>query len=62
MNACVPGLALIERPGATRKWAVMLTDINSPFARYGRMVQNKLCWDANNAEGLSKQREVGPDW
>ena len=26
------------------------------------MVRNKLCWDANSAEGLSKQRKVGLDW
>ena len=26
------------------------------------MVWNKLCWDANNAVGLSKQRKVGVDW
>ena len=29
---------------------------NRPFARSGHMVWNKLCWDANNAMGLSKQR------
>ena len=26
------------------------------------MVRNKLCWNANNAVGLSKQRKVGLDW
>ena len=29
---------------------------NRSFARSGRMVQNKLCWDANNTRGLPKQR------
>ena len=33
-----------------------------PFARSGHMVRNKLCWDANNAMELSKQRKVGMDW
>ena len=28
---------------------------NRPFARSGHMMQNKLCWDGNNAIGLSKQ-------
>ena len=27
-----------------------------PFARPGHMVRNKLCWGANNAVGLPKQR------
>ena len=27
-----------------------------PFARSGHMVWNKLCWDANNAVGLPKQK------
>ena len=35
---------------------------NRPFAGSGHMVQNKLHWNANNAVGLSKQREVGLDW
>ena len=35
---------------------------NRPFARSGHMVRNKLCWDANNAVGLSKQSKVGLDW
>ena len=30
---------------------------NRPFAWSGQMVQNKLCWDANNALGLPKQRK-----
>ena len=29
---------------------------NGPLARTGHMVRNKLCWGANNAVGLSKQR------
>ena len=29
---------------------------NRPFARSGQMVMNKLCWDANNAVKLPKQR------
>ena len=29
---------------------------NRAFARSGHVVRNKLCWDANNAVGLSKQR------
>ena len=29
---------------------------NRPFAGSGHMVRNKLHWDANNAVGLSKQR------
>ena len=29
---------------------------NSPFARSGHMVRNKLCWDANYAVRPSKQR------
>ena len=32
------------------------TVTNRPFARCGHMIRNKLCWDANNAVGLSKQR------
>ena len=32
------------------------------FARYSHMVRNKLCWDANNAVELPKQRKVGLDW
>ena len=28
------------------------------FALSGHMVRNKLCWDANNAVGFSKQRKV----
>ena len=35
---------------------------NRPFVRPDHMVRNKLCWDANNAVGLSKQRKVGLDW
>ena len=35
---------------------------NRPFAGSGHMVRNKLHWDANDAEGLSKQRKVGMDW
>ena len=30
--------------------------VNKPFARSGHMVQNKLCWNANNAVGLPKQQ------
>ena len=37
-------------------------DTERPFALSGHMVRNKLCWDANNAVGLSKQRKVGLDW
>ena len=29
---------------------------NRPFARSGRMVRNKLCWEANNAVGPSPAR------
>ena len=29
------------------------------FARSGHVVRNKLCWDANNAVGLSKQKKSG---
>ena len=29
---------------------------NRPFASSGQMVRNKLCWDANNAVKLPKQR------
>ena len=29
---------------------------NRPFAEIGHMVQNKLCWDANNTVGHPKQR------
>ena len=32
------------------------------FAGSGHMVRNKLCWDANNAVGLSKKWQVGMDW
>ena len=35
---------------------------NRPFAGSGHMVRNKLCWDANDAVGLPKQRKVGLDW
>ena len=35
---------------------------NRPFAGSGHMVRNKLCLDANNTVGLSKQRKVGLDW
>ena len=35
---------------------------NRSFARSGHMVRNKLCWNANNAVGLPKQRKVGLDW
>ena len=31
---------------------------NRPFAWSGHMVSNKLCWDANNAVGLPKQRTL----
>ena len=37
-------------------------DTDSPFAWSGHMVRNKLCWDANNAVGLPKQRKAGLDW
>ena len=40
----------------------MHTFSNRPFARSGHMVRNKLCWEANNAVGLPKQRKVGLDW
>ena len=33
---------------------------NKPFAGSGHMVRNKLCWDANNVVGLSKQRNSHP--
>ena len=36
--------------------------VNKPFARSGHMVRNKLCCDANDTVGLSKQRKVGLDW
>ena len=36
--------------------------INRPFAGSGHMVRNKLHWDANDAVGLPKQRNVGLDW
>ena len=32
------------------------------FAGSGHVVQNKLCWDANNVVGLPNQRKVGLDW
>ena len=35
---------------------------NWGFARSGHVVWNKLCWDANNTVGLSKQRKVGLAW
>ena len=35
---------------------------NRPFAWSGHVVRIKLCSDANNAVGLSKQRKVGLDW
>ena len=35
---------------------------NRPFAGSGHMVRNKLHWDANDAVGLTKQREAGLDW
>ena len=35
---------------------------NRPFARSGHVVRNKLCWGANNAVGLTKERNVGLDW
>ena len=35
---------------------------NRPFVQSGHMVRIKLCWDANDAVGLSKQRKVGQDW
>ena len=38
------------------------TWLNRSFTRSGHMVRNKLCWDANNAAELSKQRKVGLDW
>ena len=34
---------------------------NRALARSGHMVRNKLCWDANNAVGLSKQRKIELD-
>ena len=34
---------------------------NRPFAGSGHMVRNKLHWDANDAVGLPKQRNVGLD-
>ena len=33
---------------------------NTPFARSGHMVRNKLCWNANNAVELPKQRNSYP--
>ena len=33
---------------------------NRPFAGFGHRVQNKLHWDANDAVGLSKQRNCLP--
>ena len=35
---------------------------NRPFADSGHMVRDKLRWDANNAVGLPKEREVWLDW
>ena len=38
---------------------------NKPFTLPGHMVLNKLCWDANNAVGLPKQRnsyQSGPTY
>ena len=35
---------------------------NRPFAGSSYMVQNKLCWDANDAVGLWKQKKFGLDW
>ena len=34
----------------------------TPIARSDHMVRDKLCWDANNAVGLLKQRKPGLDW
>ena len=39
----------------------MHTGSNRPFARSGHMVRNKLCWDANNAMGLSNKGK-SLDW
>ena len=36
--------------------------LNRPFSGCGRMVQNKLCWDASYTVGLSKQRKVRLNW
>ena len=38
-----------------RPWVFL--GLNRPFAGSGHMVRNKLCWDANNAVGLPKQRK-----
>ena len=41
---------------AVRMRVFPASDANRPFAGSGHMVGNKLHWDANNAVGLSKQR------
>ena len=40
----------------------VVVSFNRPFAGSGHLVWNKLCWDANEAVGLSKQKKVGLDW
>ena len=53
-------LAVAEPPTPPWSCRVRYTDAagddNTPFARSGHMVRNKLCWDSNNVMGLSKQR------
>ena len=39
----------------------MVCAANRPFAGSSHMVQNKLCWDPNDAVGFWKQRKVGLD-
>ena len=43
MNGCAPGLALIERLKATRKWAIVQLNI---MARY--QCQNYVCLNVLN--------------
>ena len=41
---------------------LLLTCISDLTFLCSDMVWNKLCWDANDAEGLSKERKVSLDW
>ena len=44
---------IIENDNSHSYW---LARFNRPFVRCGHVVRNKLWWDANNAVGLTKQR------
>ena len=51
-----PRAIVLYKTSRFAKSPACLLERNRPFAGSGRMVQNKLHWDANDAVGLPKQR------